>query len=70
MLTAKPTPDILRARWEEIVRQAVQECRTQELARNFLDTPRVRWQGKTALEMMTSEAGCDEVMRLLSELNI
>ena len=60
----------LRARWVAITELAVSECGGIEPAKRWLNTSKIALKGKTPLEAMTTDAGCDVVEKLLHELNL
>lgn len=58
------------ARWAQITELATRECGGTAQASRWLNTPKFALKGKTPLEAMTTDAGCDVVEKLLHELNL
>jgi hypothetical protein len=56
-------------RWAQITELASRECGGAAQASRWLNTPKIALKGKTPIEAMTTDAGCNQVEKLLRELN-
>lgn len=61
--------DPRKAYWAAITELAILECGGQEQASRWMQTPKIALKGRTPLEAMTTEDGCQAVEKLLREIN-
>lgn len=57
-------------RWAQLTEIATRECGSAAQASRWMSTPKVALRGKTPLEAMKSQEGCDAVEVLLKQLNL
>lgn len=60
-------PRVLR--WAKITELASRECGGAAQASRWMNTPKIALKGKTPIEAMTTDGGCNQVEALLFELN-